>query len=190
MRATESVPMRLTGAVPEDQVIVEGSRFREMSIRVFAPLAHIGWSAAWLGTAAGAYSRVVTHIRSSEARGQFDPSSELLLDRLARTRARLETVHALLRHTVRVAASPAALEHRPAQALVNTLKAESADQCRLAVEELVEIVGLRHGYLPSSPLRLERAARDLRSAALNFHNDRLRRANGALALMDSGVRLV
>jgi acyl-CoA dehydrogenase len=34
---------------------------------------------------------------------------------------------------------------------------------------------------------LERAFRDLRSASLNYGNDRLRRASGALALMDSEV---
>ena len=86
MRATQSVPMRLTGRVPADQVIGAPGKFREIVAPTFGPLAHIGWSAAWLGAATGALSRILHHIRDA-GRGQFDPSSELLLTRLARVRA-------------------------------------------------------------------------------------------------------
>jgi acyl-CoA dehydrogenase len=189
MRATESLPMRLAGAVPEWQVVGEHGGFREIATTVLAPLAHIGWSAAWLGTAAGACSRVLRHIRGARGRGRFDPGSELLLTRLAGVRARLDVVHAVLRHTVGVVESGADVASPPVQLLLNTLKTEAADGCFRAVDELVELTGLQHGYLAGSPLRLERAFRDLRSASLNYGNDRLRLASGALALMDGGVRL-
>lgn len=189
MRATESTPLRLAGTVPEWQVVGERGAFHAIATQVFAPLAHVGWAAAWLGTAAGAYARVVRHIRSPSGRRQFDPSSDLLLVRLAATRARLEVVNALLRRVVDLLDARADLSAAPAQLLVNTLKTGAADECFRAVDELVELTGLRHGYLPSSPLRLERAFRDLRSASLNYGNDRLRLASGALALMDTEVRL-
>jgi len=189
MRATESVPMRLTGTVPDWQVVGGHGDFPTIAAAVFGPLAHIGWSAAWLGTATGAYSRVIRHIRSAAGRKQFDPSSELLLTRLARARARLDTVHALLRHTVHVVDGTDDITAAPVQLLINTLKTEAAEQCFTVADELVELTGLRHGYLPQSPLRLERAFRDLRSASLNYGNDRLRLSNGSLALLDSGVRL-
>jgi acyl-CoA dehydrogenase len=189
MRATESVPMRLAGAVPDWQVVGGHSQFRTIAATTFAPVAHIGWAAAWLGTAAGAFSRVARHIRSPAGRGRFDPASELLLVRLAGARARLDVVHALLRHTVGVVGSGQDVAAPPVQLLVNTLKVEAADGCFRAVDELVELTGLQHGYLAGSPLRLERAFRDLRSASLNYGNDRLRLANGALALMDTGARL-
>jgi acyl-CoA dehydrogenase len=188
-RATESLPMRLTGSVPDWQVVGEHGGFRSIAASLFAPLAHIGWAAAWLGAAAGAYGRVVRHIRSDKGRAQFDPSSELLLTRLADARARLDVVHALLRHTVAVVESAPDVTATPVQLLVNTLKTEAATGCFAVADALVELTGLRHGYLTDSPLWLERTFRDLRSASLNYGNDRLRLANGSLALMDTGVRL-
>jgi acyl-CoA dehydrogenase len=189
MRATHSVPMRLRGAVPEWQVVGEHGGFRTIAMNVFAPLAHIGWSAAWLGAAAGAYSRVLRHARSESGRRQLAPSSELVLLRLASVRSRLDAVHALLRHTVSVVDSAPDASATPVQLLLNTLKIRAAEESYAAVDELVELVGLRHGYLTDSPLALERALRDLRSASLNYGNDRLRLANGALSMRDPGVCL-
>ncbi|GIJ80005.1 acyl-CoA dehydrogenase [Micromonospora phaseoli] len=189
MRATHSVPMRLRGAVPQWQVIGEHGGFRDIATAVFAPLAHIGWAAAWLGAAAGAYSRVLRHARSEAGRRQFAPSSELVLLRLAEIRIRLDAAHALLRHTVSVVESASDMSASPVQLLLNTLKIRAAEESFAAVHELVELVGLRHGYLTDSPLLVERTFRDLRSASLNYGNDRLRLANGALTLRDPGVRL-
>lgn len=189
MRATHSVPMRLRGAVPEWQVVGGHCGFRTVATAVFGPLAHLGWSAAWLGTAAGALSRVLHHARGAAGRRQFDSSSELLRVRLATIRGRIDTVHALLRHTVAVVESTEDRSAPKVQLLLNTLKIRAADECFTAVHELVELTGLRHGYLTGSPLALERAFRDLRSASLNYGNDRLRLANGSLALLDPEVRL-
>lgn len=189
MRATESVPMRLTGTVPEWHIIGEPGGFRTITAQWFAPLAHVGWAAAWLGTAAGAYSRVLRHLRSEAGRTQVNPSSELLLARLATARARLDVVHGMLRHAVSVLERGRDITEAPAQLLLNALKTEAADLCYDVVNKVIELIGLRHGYLVQSPLRLERALRDLRSAALNYSNDRLRLASGGLALMDAGVRL-
>ena len=186
MRATESVPMRLAGDVPAWQVVGPPGGFRTIAATVFAPLAHVGWSAAWLGTAAGALSRVVGHLRTGK---RVDPSAELLRAHLADVRSRLDVVHALLRHTVHVLETAGDTTAAPVQLLVNTLKVRAAEECHRAVDELVDVVGLRHGYLAGSPLRLERALRDLRSASLNYGNDRLRLAGGALVLLDSKVRL-
>ena len=189
MRATHSVPTRLRGAVPQWQVIGEHGGFREIATRVFAPLAHVGWSAAWIGAAAGAYARVLRHARSEAGRRQFAPSSELVLLRLAGIRTRLDAAHALLRHTVAVVTDAPDMSAAPVQLLLNTLKIRAAEESFAAADELVELTGLRHGYLTDSPLTLERTFRDLRSASLNYANDRLRLANGALSLRDPGVRL-
>lgn len=188
MRATHSVPMRLVGSVPRDQTVGEPGGFRRMAATVFAPTAHLGWSAAWLGTAAGALSRVLGHLRSAEGRARYDLSSPLLLTRLARIRSRLDLVNATLRHTLDVLATASDVTRPTVQLLLNTLKVSAAEQCFEAVNETVELVGMRHGYLRDSPLFIERALRDLRSATLNYSNDRLYLVNGALALMDPEVR--
>lgn len=189
MRATGSVPMRLSGAIPARQVIGEPGGFRAIVTSVFGPMAHLGWSAAWLGAASGALSRVIGYIRSAEGRRRFDPTSELLLTNLARVRTRLDTVHGLLRHTLDVVERAEDMSAPPVQMLVNALKTVAAQECFQAVNELVELVGLRHGYLRNSPLHLERVFRDLRSASLNYANERLYLVNGALALLDREVRL-
>jgi len=189
MRATQSIPMRLVGQVPADQVVGEPGGFRTIVATTFGPLAHIGWSAAWLGAAAGALSRILQHIRSPQGRKQFDPSSELLLTRLARIRGRLDLVNGLLRHTVAVFDGTADVTDPAVQLLTNALKIHASEQCFAAIDEMVELTGLRYGYMQSSPLFVERVFRDLRSASLNYGNDRLYLANGSLTLLDRQVRL-
>ena len=190
MRASHSIPLKLVGSVPAHQVIGEPGAFAEISKSTFAPLAHLGWSAAWLGTAAGALSRVLRLLRSPQGRSRFDLGSELLLTRLSSARQRLDGVHALLRRTEDVVRTSPDLSAPNVQLLLNALKITASEQCHAAVDELVAAVGLRHGYLKDSPTRLEMALRDLRSAALNYGNDRLHLADGRLALLDPEVRFV
>ncbi|MEO3755841.1 acyl-CoA dehydrogenase family protein [Streptomyces sp. B6B3] len=193
MRASESVPLRLRGAVPAWHLVGGPGGFPGIAAGLFGPVAHIGWSAAWLGTAAGALERVLAHVRGQKGPRRLDIASPLVLTNLALVRERLDTVHALLRHTLRVVADEearhGAVSGTPARLLVNTLKTRASEDCFAAVNGLVELVGLGHGYLRGSPTGLERAFRDLRSASLNFANDRLRTADGALALRDPRVRL-
>ncbi|MET3987759.1 acyl-CoA dehydrogenase family protein [Streptomyces sp. PvR034] len=193
MRASHSVAMRLTGQVPEHQVIGEHGQFRKIVLDTFGPLAHLGWAASWLGTAAGALSRVLRLLRSPAGRKSTNLDSELLLTRLSTARQRLDTVHALLRHTAATLARAAEqgddLSRPKYQMLINALKITASEECHRTIEDLVDAVGLRHGYLKGSPTGLERALRDLRSAALNYNNDRLHLADGRLALLDPEVNL-
>ncbi|MFI1726741.1 acyl-CoA dehydrogenase family protein [Streptomyces sp. NPDC020489] len=188
MRASHSGAVHLRGILPGHQVVGEHGRFRDIVTHTFGPLAHLGWSAAWLGTAEGALARTVGMLRSARTRGGACLDSELLLTRLARVRHRLEAVSALLAHTLNTVTHQDVSRPR-VQLLVNGLKVTASEQCHSAVQELVDAVGLRHGYLRDSPLALERTLRDLRSASLNFSNDRLLLADGKLTLLDADVRL-
>lgn len=190
MRASHSVALRLTGAVPAHQVVGGHGDFRTIVTTVFGPMAHLGWSACWLGTAAGALSRVVKLLRGPQSRGRVNLDSELLLTRLSRSRQRLDAVHALLDRARQVVATADDLSVPRVQLLLNGLKITAAEECYQVVEGLVDAVGMRHGYLKDSPTRLEHSLRDLRSAALNYSNDRLHLVDGKLALLDPEVRLV
>jgi alkylation response protein AidB-like acyl-CoA dehydrogenase len=186
MRATHSIPMKLTGDVPADQVVGQHGAFRDIAVRTFAPLAHLGWASCWLGTADGALSRTVRMLRDN--RQGRDLNSELLLHRLSQARQRLDTVHALIQHTAQVLAAGVPDVSTPrVQLLLNAVKLTASEDCVAVVDDLVELAGLRHGYLCDSPLGLERALRDLRSATLNYGNDRLHAADGTLVLMDRDV---
>jgi acyl-CoA dehydrogenase len=187
MRATESVPLRLEGRVPVWQVLGSPGQFRAMAIETFVPYAHVGWSAAWIGAAAGALSRVLTSVRQ-HGRGQ--PPGELQLASIADIRARIDVMHAFLRHTIATVEAGHELSAPPVQLQLNALKIRAADECFAVAHELMEIAGLRDAYLTGSALGLERTFRDLRSASLNYGNNRIRLSNGALALRDVGVRLV
>lgn len=190
MRASHSVALRLTGTVPAHQVVGEHGSFSVIASEVFGPLAHLAWSAAWLGTAAGSLSRVVRMLRSPAGRRRFDLGSELLLGRLSAARQKIDTVNALLRHTEQAVSTAADLSQPRIQLLLNALKITASEQCHAAVDDLVAAVGLRDGYLKDSATGLEAALRDLRSAPLNYSNDRLHQADGRLALLDPEVRLV
>jgi diaminopimelate decarboxylase/alkylation response protein AidB-like acyl-CoA dehydrogenase len=194
MRGTESSAVRLTGTVPAHQLVGRPGEFRQVAVDCFMPVGHIGWSAAWLGVARQALARLVEHLRSGARRSSADVSSDLFAERLARARLDVEVVAAYLTRVVDE------VEDRRAQGLsvdeshiqihLNTLKILAAERTFSAVDRCLQVAGLGLGYLKDSPLALERAFRDLRSAALNYSNDRLLRANGVLQLTDRTVRLV
>ncbi|NED70923.1 acyl-CoA/acyl-ACP dehydrogenase [Streptomyces sp. SID9944] len=188
MRATHSAPLHLAGEIPRDQVVGAHGAFRDIAVRTFAPLAHLGWAACWQGAADGALQRVVTLLRAERRR--YDLDSPLLLTRLSRVRQRLDTVHALITHTASVLASAEDTTSAPVQLLVNAVKLTASELCPAAADELTDLMGMRHGYLRDSATALERTLRDLRSAPLNYSNDRLHAADGVLALMDREVRHV
>ena len=188
MRASHSVALHLAGRLPDHQIVGRNGDFRSISIQTFAPLAHLGWSACWLGTAAGALSRTVKMLRQSRKTAERDPlGSEFLLGRLAGARERLDSVHALLSHSCRTVETSSDLSTPRIQLLLNSLKITASEECYRAVDTLVDAVGMRHGYLRGSPTRLEQALRDLRSTTLNYHNDRLRLADGRLVFLDPEV---
>ncbi|MFB7947446.1 acyl-CoA dehydrogenase family protein [Kitasatospora phosalacinea] len=188
MRASHSTALRLTGIIPAHQVVGEHGDFRAVAVSVFGPTAHLCWAACWLGAAAGALSRTVRTLRTPESRSRTDLNSELLLTRLSTARQRLDTVHALLAHTRRTVEAAEDLSTPRIQLLLNALKITASQECYRAVDDLVEAVGMRHGYLKDSPTRLEQTLRDLRSAALNYSNDRLHLVDGRLSLLDPEVR--
>jgi acyl-CoA dehydrogenase len=189
MRGTHSIGLVLDGDIEPDAVVGPPGDFKTVAVTTFAPVGHIAWAACWLGAARGALRDVLHLLRSPDGRGQFAPDSELLRYRLARIRIELDTMAALLSQCLKDATDTEHIEDIPVQLRLNALKVYVAEHSFGAVDALIEMVGLRHGYLREAPLRLERVFRDLRSASLNYANDRLLAANGGMTLLDQGVRL-
>jgi len=189
MRGTHSVAVKLAGRLPESNVVGRPGEFRTVATRSFIPAGHIAWAACWLGSARAATKAVVELLRSPSGRKQFDVDSETLRTRLARVRVDLDAIAALLSQVVRDATSEDDPEPPPIQLRLNALKIFSSERSFAVVDELIQLVGLRYGYIRDAPFPLERLFRDLRSASLNYANDRLLLANGALALLDREVTL-
>ncbi|WP_018348393.1 acyl-CoA dehydrogenase family protein [Longispora albida] len=189
MRGTDSGGMRLSGSVAPHQVIGAPGEFKTIAVESMIPAGHLAWAAVWLGSARSALSGVLTMLR---ARGADRPS-DLAAERIARARIDIELVASYL-GSVR----DEVLAHRRAgtslagtatQIHLNNLKVIASELTFSAADKLVQIAGLFGGYKRNSGLPLERVFRDLRSASLNFSNDRLLTMNGTLTLLDRDVTL-
>jgi acyl-CoA dehydrogenase len=194
MRATRSVGMHLAGEVPAHQVVGERGRYRTVAVESMIPAAHLAWSACWLGAARAALVDVVALLRSPKRPRSINLDSDLFTERLARVRIDLELVSAYLTRVrdevLDRRAAGRSLDMPDVQIHINTLKVVAAELTFRAVDRLVQLTGLATGYLKTSPIPLERHFRDLRSASLNYANDRLVTASGSLSLMDRSVRLI
>lgn len=191
MRGVGNVALTLRGRVPPEHVVGGRGGFREIAVRSFAPVAHLGWASVWLGGARTAWARLLAHMRG--AGGRVDLRSDLTKARIADIRLRVETVSAMLRvvltEVTRLRETGGDLLAPATQIHLNALKVLAARECRAAVAAMVELAGLDTGYRSDSPVPLERLLRDLTSASLNYSDTRLTLANGAQSLLDPHVTL-
>lgn len=190
MRGTESPGMRLSGAVPAYQVVGAPGEFKTVAVESMIPAGHLAWAGVWLGAARQALSDVLTMLRARGAERQ----SELTAERIARARIDVELVAAYLGavrdEVLALRRGGTSLIGTATQIHLNNLKVIAAERTFSAVDRLVQIAGLFTGYKRDSAVPLERVFRDLRSASLNFSDDRLLTMNGALTLLDRDVTLV
>jgi acyl-CoA dehydrogenase len=192
MRATENVTIQLSGVVAADQIVGGLGGFRRVAIEAFAPIAHLGWSAIWLGAARAAFSDLLREIRAG-GRIRVDTRSPLTAARIAAIRTRLEVVSSYLHTTLAEVTDRLerglSLEPAAVQVHLNTLKIVAAQETYAAADDMVALSGIRMGYLKGSPIALERLLRDLRAASLTYDDSRLQVANGNLSLLDPAVSL-
>lgn len=180
MRGTHSVPMRFDVLVEPGQVL--DVAFGEVASKTMIPVGHVGWAAAWLGVARGCFQRVCAAVRAGRI-GGGTARSDVLFERLAEAKLDLDLLESIV-----LRAADEVDHHRrhrtgvPDPVLINNVKLAGARLSLRAVNTQIDIVGMRGGYLRGGDLGLERAYRDLRAAGLMYHDDRLRMANGRLAL--------
>jgi acyl-CoA dehydrogenase len=197
MRGTQSGGLVLEGKVPANQIIGHAKDFKHIAVATMVPVGHIAWAATWIGSARGAFRRFLTLLRDPLRRKAFPIHSDLFAERLAEIRLELDIASALLRQVSATYDRMRATEGIDSNVFaspwfnlqINNLKVSASQLAFSAVDRMVQLAGLRHGYLAGSEIALDRAFRDLRSAALMYANDRLRVVNGKLALLDLDVRL-
>ncbi|MFE7741646.1 acyl-CoA dehydrogenase family protein [Nocardia sp. NPDC057455] len=188
MRGTRSVGMVLSGTASADQVIGPSGEFRKVAVDSMIPAGYLAWSACWLGAARAALNGVTSLIRSTDRPAGIDAASDLVRHRLARTRIDLELCGAYLLQirgeVLHRRCSGRHMEEYGFQLKLDTLKVACSELTFSAVDRLVQLGGAMTGYQRNAPVPLERCFRDLRSASLNYANDRLLTAIGALTLLD------
>lgn len=198
MRATQSAGMQLDGTLPWDQVVDPSCGFGLLAAGTMIPVGHIAWASSWLGAADEALRSYLRLLRTPGKGPKASSLGEVALDRLARVRLRLDQADAYLEVAVRHYEALLAAHGPGAPAFgapgfsieINNLKVIVSEEAFRAVDDLMTLAGLGLGYARSASLGLERAFRDLRSAALMYANDRLLAANGRLCLVDRDLRRV
>jgi len=97
---------------------------------------------------------------------------------ITRAAARIDS----LRHSN---ADVASYENITLHISLNNVKIAASRLAFEVVDRLIELCGLAQGYMKNTALDLERVFRDLRSATLMYHNDRLLGTNGKLILVEN-----
>ncbi|OPH47997.1 hypothetical protein BC351_39095 [Paenibacillus ferrarius] len=192
VKGTQSSGVSLSGAVPSDQLLGPEDGFEQIAMCSMIPLGHILWAACWLGAARSALHKMIHIFRNPKTRQDFNIQSDLFLERLAQVRLKMDMVEAYLSQFVidyeqrrnRYGVKVDGFSAPSFKIALNNLKLIASRYLYEAVDELVQISGLKYGYANNEMVPLERTLRDLRSASLMVNNDRMLIANGKLSLFD------
>jgi acyl-CoA dehydrogenase len=177
MRGTESAAATICCRVPPDHVLPEP--FADIVTGTLVPLSHVLWAACWHGIAADAVAVARRAVRRRGA--QADDMTTATRLRLADVHARLSVLHSFVSHAA------CSFDAGRRNALSSSeLKVQAGELAVEIVLGCLNVVGIR-GYLEPevSSSSLSRHVRDVLSSLVMVSNDRLRAANGWLALAPS-----
>jgi acyl-CoA dehydrogenase len=182
MRGTRSFGFTLeVSGAPEQVVPVP---FSDVACQTMLPVAHVVWSAVWLGLATDAVARARAFVRAEARRtpGAVPPSAFRLAETVAELDSMKATVHGGLADFEQHRDDPEALGGLGFAIRMNNLKASASRMAPEIVTRALAVCGIS-GYRCDSPYSLGRHLRDAHSAALMISNDRVLSANAAMLLV-------
>jgi acyl-CoA dehydrogenase len=184
MRGTCSIGFVLRAQGEPDQILPEP--YDRIHAQTMMPVAHLFWSAAWSGVAAGAVQRARAFVRKAAraAEGKLPPAAA----HLTRARVSLETLRGVLQAAVRKferhAADKQSLNAIDVQIALNFLKVEASELAVAIVLSAMRACGLS-GYRNDSEFTMGRYLRDILSSPIMINNDRiLADSQGAVLMSD------
>jgi acyl-CoA dehydrogenase len=185
MRGTCSSGFKLTASGSSDQVLPES--YEKIHARTMMPVAHLAWSGAWTGIAAGAVDRARSFVRKAalRAEGKLPPGAAHLTRAGATLRTLRSLVATALQRFEAASADDAALESVDFQTTMNLLKVNASEMAVSTVMSAMQACGLS-GYRNDSEFSLGRHLRDILSSPIMINNDRIL-ANVAAASLLGGV---
>jgi acyl-CoA dehydrogenase len=189
MRGTCSVGYLLKAEGCADQVLSEP--YERIHNQTMAPCAHLFWSSTWQGVAAGAFRRARAFVRqASRASGGRMPPGAPHLTRARMTLGTLRgAIQAGLSTFERGAGEPGGLTSMNAQLSINFLKVEASELAAATVMSAMRACGLA-GYRNDGEYSMGRYLRDILSAPIMIHNDRiLSNAEGAVLMSEPPLYL-
>jgi len=185
MRGTCSSGFKLRTSGDSEQILPES--YEKIHPQTMMPVAHLTWSGAWAGIAAGAVERARLFIRDAARRsnGQLPPGAAHLTRANASLRTLRASVASALQRFERVAEDEQALESVDFQTAMNLLKVNASELAVATVMGALQACGLT-GYRNDGEFSIGRHLRDVLSSPIMINNDRIL-ANVATASMLSGV---
>ncbi len=185
MRGTCSSGFKLRASGGNEQVLP--APYEKIHPQTMMPVAHLTWSGAWTGVAAGAVERARLFVREAARRagGQLPPGAT----HLTRANASLRTLRALVASALQrfetVSSDESALESIDFQTAMNLLKVNASELAIATVMSSLQACGLT-GYRNDSEFSIGRHLRDVLSSPIMINNDRIL-ANVAAASLLSPV---
>jgi acyl-CoA dehydrogenase len=184
MRGTCSIGYMLRAEGQTDQVLAEP--YDRIHNQTMAPFAHLFWAAVWCGVATGAFSTARAFVRQAAraSGGRMPPGSQ----QLTKARVALETLRAAVQAGLvnfeRHSREPGGLTAMEAQLALNFLKVEASELAVKTVMASMRACGLS-GYRNDTEFSLGRSLRDILSAPIMIHNDRILASAEASVLMSA-----
>jgi acyl-CoA dehydrogenase len=185
MRGTCSAGFTLKATGESVQVLP--APYEKIHPQTMMPVAHLTWSGAWTGIAAGAVERARLFVRNAARKsdGQLPPGAA----HLTRATASLRTLRALVASAAQrfeaASRDEGALESIDFQTAMNLLKVNASELAIATVMSSLQASGLS-GYRNDSEFSIGRHLRDVLSSPIMINNDRIL-ANVAAASLLSAV---
>jgi acyl-CoA dehydrogenase len=183
MRGTCSEGFKLIASASSEQILPVG--YDKIHAQTMMPVAHLFWSSAWAGIAAGAVTRARDFVRKASQRsgGTLPPAAA----HLTRANATLRSLNSLIATALRrfEGADAETLETIDFQTGMNLHKVNASELAVTTVMNAMQCCGLA-GYRNDGEFSIGRHLRDILSSPIMISNDRIL-ANAATASLVSGI---
>jgi acyl-CoA dehydrogenase len=175
MRGTCSEAFIVTASGGVEQVIPVP--FAQISAEIMVPVSHLLWTSLWCGIASDAVMRARLFLR---AKMKAKPGPAPDGGRLVRAVEQLQGAEAQVRLAL-AGWTDGQDASFAAAASINMLKTSVSETCLAVVQDAMLVCGFA-GYSNDGPYSLSRHLRDLHSARLMIHNDRIRDSTARLLM--------
>ncbi len=172
MRGTCSEGFKLSASGASEQILPVS--YDKIHAQTMMPVAHLLWSSAWAGIAAGAVARARDFVRKAAHRagGTLPPAAAHLTRAHASLRALRSLIATSLRRFEAASADPPALETIDFQTGMNLLKVNASELAVATVMSAMQTCGLS-GYRNDGEFSIGRHLRDILSSPIMINNDRI-----------------
>ena len=184
MRGTSSFGFRLRARGLPAQVLPVP--YQAIHAQTMTPVSHILWSSAWAGIAAGAVERAQAFTRQAArgAGGQLPPGASHYGKAASSLRTLRTLIAGALDRYAQARGDAKALSSLDVQTAVTMLKVEASELAVATVSSALRACGLA-GYRQDGAFSIGRALRDILSAPIMIHNDRITANLAATGLMST-----